>query len=55
MRLRWIRWPPNAQAGFIFMVWVNAKGCAMLDGVLVFLLSPVAVDGSLDSGLAAAS
>jgi len=37
------------------MVWVNAKGRAMLDGVLFCLLTPVAVDGSLDTGLAAAS
>jgi len=37
------------------MVWVNTKGCAMLDGVLFCLLTPVAVDGSLDTGLAAAS
>ena len=29
--------------------------CAMPDGVLFCLLSPVVVDGSLDTGLAAAS
>ena len=37
------------------MVRVNAKRCAMLDGVLFCLLTPAAVDCSLDGALAAAS